>query len=115
MVKYSSIDLNAVFSALSDPTRRAIVERLAKGRSSVSELARPFKISLPAISKHLRILEEAGLLIRTKTGRVHYLRLNSTPLRNAIRWIERYRQFWENRFDVLDAYLKNNRKTRGTE
>ncbi|HEY5615904.1 MAG TPA: metalloregulator ArsR/SmtB family transcription factor [Bacteroidota bacterium] len=105
MVKYNTIDLDTLFSALSDPTRRAIVERLAEGEASVGELAEPFNMSLPAISKHLRILEEAGLLLRHKEGRVHHITLNSKPMKEAMQWIERYRQFWESRLDSLETYF----------
>lgn len=105
MVNYVNHDLDSVFSALSDPTRRAMIERLAKGESSVTELARPFRISLPAISKHLRVLEEAGLVVRQKEGRVHHIRLNTRPLRETLQWIEYYRRFWEGRFDALDQHL----------
>ncbi|HEY4612765.1 MAG TPA: metalloregulator ArsR/SmtB family transcription factor [Bacteroidota bacterium] len=110
MVKYSTTQLNTIFSALSDPTRRAIVENLVKGESSVTELAKPFAMSLPAISKHLRILENAGLLVRHKVGRVHHLRLNAQPLSDALRWMEYYHQFWESRFDELEHQLTKSRK-----
>lgn len=105
MVNYSA-PLDSTFSALADPTRRAILARLALGESSVQELASPFKVSLPAISKHLRVLERAGLLARTKHGRVHRCRLVARPFRDAADWIERYRQFWEQQFDALAQYLK---------
>jgi DNA-binding transcriptional ArsR family regulator len=97
MVDFGASDLDAVFAALADPTRRAIVARLASGSASVGELAAPFDVSLPAISKHLRILEAVGLLARSKHGRVHELRLVGTPMRAAAEWIERYRGFWEQR------------------
>ena len=107
MVKYKSDRLDAVFSALSDPTRRAILEKLADHECSVSELAKPFDMSLPAISKHLRVLEDSGLIMREKDGRVHRMTLNSKPMKEALRWMERYRRFWEARFDELDRYLKS--------
>jgi len=107
MVKYKSDTLDAVFSALSDPTRRAILEKLATHECSVSELAKPFDMSLPAISKHLRVLEESGLIVREKDGRIHRMTLNSKPMKEALRWMERYRRFWEARFDELDRYLKS--------
>lgn len=104
MVNYSSA-LDATFSALADPTRRAILSRLARGERTVSELAAPFDVSLPAISKHLRVLEGAGLLVREKDGRVRRCHLAPRPLHDASRWIERYRRFWEESFQRLDALL----------
>jgi DNA-binding transcriptional ArsR family regulator len=104
MVRSESSALDAVFAALADPTRRAIVSRLAAGTASVTELAAPFDVSLPAISKHLRILEGVGLLGRRKVGRVHRLRLIARPMREAAEWIERYRGFWERRFVALDDH-----------
>jgi len=98
--------LDAVFGALSDPTRRAIVERLALGELSVSELAAPFRVSLPAISKHLRVLEEAGLVTRHKQGRVYYCHLNVEPIQSASVWIDRYRLFWEGQFGQLARFLE---------
>jgi DNA-binding transcriptional ArsR family regulator len=95
----SSSALDSVFGALADPTRRAIVARLARGEATVGELARPFDVSLPAISKHLRVLEGAGLLAREKRGRVHRLRLLARPMHDAAEWIRRYAAFWEARFD----------------
>ena len=103
MVNYAALD--SVFSALSDPTRRAILERLAAGEASVTELAEPFDMSLPAISRHLRVLESAGLVVREKEGRVHHLRLRPEPLRNAAEWLAYYRQFWDEQFDSLAHYL----------
>lgn len=104
MVKHS-LALDAIFSALSDPTRRAILERLAHGEASVTEVAEPFEMSLPAISKHLRILEHAGLIVREKEGRVHHLRLAAASLKTAADWLADYRQFWDEQFDALAAYL----------
>jgi DNA-binding transcriptional ArsR family regulator len=106
MVNSSAKALDAVFSALADPTRRAIVARLAGGRASVGELAEPFAVSLPAISKHLRILENVGLVARERYGRVHELRLVGRPMREAAEWIDRYRAFWESRLDALEEHLK---------
>ncbi len=105
MVKYSPNELDVIFSALSDSTRRAILEKLAEGDFSVTELAKPFDMSLPAISKHLRILEEAGLLTREKDGRVHHIQLDSKPLQDATAWLDRYRRFWGDRFKSLEAYI----------
>ena len=105
MVKDSSEQLTTVFSALADPTRRAILARLARGEASGTELARPFSISAPAISKHLRVLEQADLILHRKDGRTHRFRLAARPLREAADWLEPYRQFWEAQFDSLDTYL----------
>lgn len=110
MVKYHSHRLDVVFSALSDPTRRALLERLSRGTSSVTKLADTFDISLPAVSKHLRVLENAGLLEREKNGRVHRCHLQSKPLKDAAEWLDRYRRFWEERFDALDTYLRKTKK-----
>jgi len=106
MVNNSSQRLDAVFLALSDPTRRAILEQLAQGEASGTELARPFSISIPAISKHLRVLERAALIVHRKEGRVHYFRLTHRSMREAATWIEQYRQFWEAQFDELATYLE---------
>jgi DNA-binding transcriptional ArsR family regulator len=107
MVKYTSHPLDRTFAALSDPTRRAILARLAQGDASVSELASPFAMSLPAISKHLRVLEQAGLVERTKDGRVHRLRLVAHPLHEAAAWIAHYRRFWEQQLAALADYLQD--------
>ena len=105
MVKYDNGSLDKTFAALSDPTRRAILARLAQGDTSVTELAEPFSVSLPAISKHLRVLERAGLLIQEKDGRVRRCRLVAGPLKEAAEWIVRYHEFWEAQFDALAEYL----------
>jgi DNA-binding transcriptional ArsR family regulator len=97
--------LDATFRALADPTRRAMVARLARGDATVSELAEPFDVSLPAISKHLRVLEAAGLLRRERQGRAHRCRLRPEPLAGAAEWIAHYRAFWEARFDALGRHL----------
>jgi DNA-binding transcriptional ArsR family regulator len=106
MVKYASHTLDAIFSALADPTRRAILGRLAEGDVTVGELAEPFDMSLPAISKHIRVLERAGLLIQEKDGRIRRCHLNPEPLKEAAEWINHYRQFWEEQFDQLSAFLQ---------
>ncbi len=106
MVNHSATSLNSTFSALSDPTRRAILARLAEGEVSVSDLAAPFAVSLPAISRQLRVLETAGLIARRKDGRVHHCRLKAEPMREAVAWIERYRRFWDEQFEALAEYLK---------
>jgi len=105
MVNHAAADLDTVFSALSDPTRRAILAQLATHEASVTELARPFRISLPGVHKHLRVLERAGLVAHTKQGRVRRCRLQARPMKTAARWIERYRRFWEHQFDALATYL----------
>lgn len=110
MVKYSSRLLDGTFSALADPTRRAILARLARGESSVTELAEPFDMSLPAISKHLRVLETAGLLARERDGRVHRCRLVAGPMNDAAEWIARCRRFWEEQFEALSEYLKDSKE-----
>lgn len=106
MVKYFTGTLDHTFFALSDPTRRAILERLAaEGELMVTALAEPFEMSLPAVSKHLRILERAGLLAQEKDGRIRRCQLVADPLQEASEWIERYSQFWESQFDSLADYL----------
>ena len=97
--------LDATFSALADPTRRAILARLASGETSVSELAAPFEISLPAISRHLKVLEQAGLISRGRDAQWRPCRLEAAPLEQAAGWIDRYRRFWDKSFDRMDAYL----------
>jgi DNA-binding transcriptional ArsR family regulator len=106
MVNYSSPSLDAAFGALSDPTRRAILARLARGQATVSQLAEPFQVSLPAISKHLRVLESAGLLTRAIDGRVHHCRLAPAPMKNVADWISRYRVFWDSQLDALAEFLE---------
>jgi DNA-binding transcriptional ArsR family regulator len=107
MVKYlPAASLDAIFAALSDPTRRRILDLLTRAELCVTDLAKPFSISLPAISKHLRVLEKAGLIKRERDGRVHRLRLEAKPMRDAAAWIERYRGFWEGQFDALAEYLE---------
>lgn len=105
MVIYRPEALDAVFSALSDPTRRRIVERLARGRLSISEVAGGIPISQPAISKHIRILEQSGLITREVSGRVHLLQLSPGRMDTASAWIEAQRQYWNAAFDRLDRYF----------
>jgi DNA-binding transcriptional ArsR family regulator len=102
----SADSLTLTFSALSDPTRRAILARLARGEASVNDLAAPFDISLPAISKHLSVLERSGLIERRKESRFRPCRLKPKPLEEAKEWIDRYRKTWEESFDRLDDYLR---------
>lgn len=99
-------DLDATFAALADPTRRAILARLASGEATVMELAEPFDISLPAISKHLKVLERAGLIARGRDAQWRPCRLEAAPLREVDDWIAHYRKFWEESFDRLDDYLR---------
>ena len=98
--------LDAIFSALADPTRRAILKRLASGEATVMELAAPFDMTLPAVSKHLKVLERAGLIVRGRDKQWRPCKLDPTPLQEVASWLEFYRQFWEESFDRLDAYLK---------
>ncbi len=105
MVKYKAAALDATFAALADPTRRAILARLARGQATVGDLARPFEVSPPAISRHLRTLEAAGLISREREGRVHRIRLVPRRLREAAEWIDYYEKFWHSRLDALEAYL----------
>jgi DNA-binding transcriptional ArsR family regulator len=111
MVKYASATLNQTFAALADPTRRRILAHLARGDRRVTDLASPHAMSLPAISKHLRVLEKAGLLRRRRYGRVHQMQLDAKPLKQAARWVEEYRKFWEGSLDRLAEYLE---ATKGT-
>ena len=98
--------LSTVFAALADPTRRAILARLAKGEATVTELAEPFDMSLPGISKHLKVLEKAGLIERGREAQWRPCRLQAEPLKEVDRWVEQYRRHWEESFDRLDEYLR---------
>ncbi|MGZ3691903.1 MAG: ArsR/SmtB family transcription factor [Pseudobdellovibrio sp.] len=100
--------LSLTFAALADPTRRAMLTQLSNGEASVSELAKPFlnEMSLPAVTKHLKVLEKAGLITKTKEAQWRPCKINAAPLKNATDWMEQYRQFWEESFDRLEAYLK---------
>ncbi|MBD3852491.1 MAG: winged helix-turn-helix transcriptional regulator [Acidobacteria bacterium] len=102
--------LDQTFAALADPTRRAILSRLAKGESTVGDLARPFEISRPAISKHLRVLERAGLVRRSRDGRLSRCGLDATPMREAAEWVEDYRKFWESQLDALARFLEHKKE-----
>ncbi|HEY3760969.1 MAG TPA: metalloregulator ArsR/SmtB family transcription factor [Verrucomicrobiae bacterium] len=115
MVKCSSRLLDRTFGALADPTRRRILEHLTHGDRCVTDLARPYSMSLPAISKHLRVLERAGLVRRRRDGRVHRLKLDASPMKDAQQWIEEYRRFWEERLDRLDQYLQKLQKENKNE
>jgi DNA-binding transcriptional ArsR family regulator len=105
--------LTATFSALADPTRRAILGRLASGERSVGDLAEPFAMSLPAVSKHLKVLERCGLIARGRDAQFRPCRLKAAPLREAVDWLEGYRSFWEGSFDRLDAYLHELQRKKG--
>ncbi len=107
MVKYSTETLDLTFAALADPTRRSILERLSTGDSSVTALAEPYNVSLPAISKQLRVLERAGLLVQQKDGRVRRCKLDAQPMKEAVDWIAQYRRFWEDKLESLAAYLED--------
>jgi DNA-binding transcriptional ArsR family regulator len=113
MVKYSSTNLNRTFAALADPTRRRILAHLARGDKRVTHLARPHAMSLPAVSKHIRVLEKAGLLRRRRYGRVHEMQLEAKPLQQAAAWVEEYRKFWEGSLDRLAQYLEKTSKLGG--
>jgi len=106
MVKYAPKALDRTFAALADPTRRRILAHLARGDRCVTHLARPHAMSLPAVSKHLRVLEKAGLLRRRRYGRVHEMQLEAGPLKQAAQWVEEYRKFWEGSLDRLADYLE---------
>jgi DNA-binding transcriptional ArsR family regulator len=108
VVNYSARQLDLAFGAMAHPIRRGILARLALGEATVSELARPFKVSPPAISRHMRVLEAAGLLSRRKQGREHHCRLVERRMQDAQEWIERRRELWNARFDALESYLKEN-------
>jgi DNA-binding transcriptional ArsR family regulator len=99
-------DLSTTFAALADPTRRAILARLASGQCSVTELAEPFDMSMPAVSKHLKVLEKAGLIARGREAQWRPCRLDAGPLKEVADWVEHYRRFWEESLDRLDAYLR---------
>jgi DNA-binding transcriptional ArsR family regulator len=105
MVEYKASLLDRTFGALADPTRRRILAQLAKGEECVTDLARPHAMSLAAVSKHLIVLEKAGLVKRRRDGRVHSLRLQARPLKEAQAWINRYREFWEGNLDQFEKYL----------
>jgi len=105
--------LSAIFGALADPTRRAILARLAEGEATVNELAEPFAMTLPAVSKHLKVLERAGLISRGREAQWRPCRLEAESLREASDWVDRYRRFWESSYDKLDAHLQNLMKGTG--
>jgi DNA-binding transcriptional ArsR family regulator len=106
----SSQQLDSTFAALADPTRRAILARLASGEASVTQLAEPFDMSMPAISKHLKVLEHAGLIARSREAQWRPCRLETARLKDVSEWVEHYRRFWEQSFDRLDQYLREVQK-----
>ncbi len=107
--------LSATFAALADPTRRAILARLTRGETSVNELAEPHDMSLPAVSKHLKVLERSGLIVRSREAQWRPCRLKAQPMKEAVDWLERYRRHWEESLDRLDEYLRElQKKTPGT-
>lgn len=105
-----STELDSVFRALSDPTRRGMLEQLSRGEANVGALAKPHAMSQPAISKHLRVLEQAGLITRTRRGREQFVRVNPQPMDGANAWIERYAAYWRQRFDDVEVYLRKEGK-----
>ena len=113
MVEYHSQMLDRTFGALADPTRRRILAQLAEGEECVTDLARPHRMSLAAVSKHLIVLEKAGLVRRRRNGRVHSLALEAKPMKEAQAWINRYREFWEGSLDRLEDYLNQLQKKEG--
>ena len=116
MVKYNPRTLDRTFAALADPTRRRILAQLTRGDRCVTDVARRYKMSLPAVSKHLRVLEKAGLLRRRRyrrDGRIHEMQLHAKPLKQAAQWVEEYRRFWEGSLDRLAAYLQKTNKQPG--
>lgn len=115
MVEYVEPSLNHVFGAVADPTRRAILEKLARKPATVTEIAAPFPVSLNAISKHIRVLERAGLLRREIKGREHLCRIEPQPLQEATLWMEQTRDFWEKRLDALESYVVKKMKAKKKE
>jgi DNA-binding transcriptional ArsR family regulator len=113
MVKYPSRTLDRTFAALADPTRRRILAHLARGDKCVTHLAKPHAMSLPAVSKHLRVLENAGLLRRRRYGRVHEIQLDARPLKQAAQWVAEYRKFWQGSLDRLAQYLEKEARPSG--
>jgi len=107
MVKHAPLSLDATFAALADPTRRRILESLSRQQMRVTDLAEPFAMSLPAVSKHLRVLEDAGLLKRHRLGREHLIELEAAPMQKAQDWIAQYRKFWEGSLNALAEYLES--------
>lgn len=114
MVNNNETELNLIFSALSDPTRRAMLLSLAQEEQAIAELSAPFDMSKSAITKHVKVLENAGLLRRTIDGRVHHCRLQTEPLQVASEWMDFYQKFWNEKFDAMDAYLAKQKDQKET-
>ena len=110
MVQYRTTDINRVAAAISDPTRRAIIERLARGSARISDVAEPFSMSLTGFCKHVRVLERAGLIRRTRHGRENTLELSPEPLREVAQWVLKYEQFWNARLDRLEQFFAKNKE-----
>ncbi len=110
-MNFAMSNLDLAFAALADPTRRRIVAKLTRGETRVTDLALPFDMSLNAVSKHIKVLEGAGLVRRTRVGREHYLRLRAQPLREAARWISQYERFWTQRLDALGEFLNQQKES----
>ena len=110
-MNFAMSNLDLAFAALADPTRRRIVAKLTRGETRVTDLALPFDMSLNAVSKHIKVLEGAGLVRRTRVGREHYLRLRAQPLREAARWISQYERFWTQRLDALGEFLNQHKES----
>ncbi len=115
MLETQTDQLSNTFAALADPTRRAILARLATGEASVTELAKPFNMSMPAVSKHLKVLERAGLVAHVREAQWRPRRLEPNALKEVADWVEHYRQFWEQRLDRLDDYLRELQKEKGSK
>ena len=111
MVNYKEQQLSQIFSALADPTRRAMLTRLGDGEMSIADLSQPFAITKSAVTKHIKVLENSGLLKRTIDGRAHYCRLQAEPLKQASEWMRFYEQFWNDKFDALDVFLTEEDKS----
>jgi DNA-binding transcriptional ArsR family regulator len=111
MVEYQQEELSRVFSAVADPTRRAILQALARNPATITEIAKPFRVSLNAVSKHVMVLERAGLVRREILGREHVCSLEARPLQDATAWLDYYRQFWELRLDALERYVTRKMKS----
>jgi len=107
MVKYENDTISRTFAAIADPTRREIIDRLAEKEMCVTEIAEPINMSLPAVSKHLRIIERAGIIKRIKRGKFYHFKLVAKPMKGASEWLERYQIFWNNQLDALEDYLDN--------
>jgi DNA-binding transcriptional ArsR family regulator len=113
MVNNTPSQMDAIFMALSDATRRGMIRRLSRGTATIGELGRPYRISKPAVTKHVKVLERAGLIRRERDGRLHRCTLNPGPMQEAEAWIERHRKFWEGRLDALARYVEDTHPSHG--